>query len=113
MRRFIRTGSLLSLVLMFALTAGCASLSFSNRGVPLGTFYVDANVNEQVTENAMDSSKKGEGCATSILGWVVTGDASVASAMQDGGITRVATVDNKYTNILGLFATYCVQVRGS
>ena len=101
-----------AVVAMASLT-GCAGLAFQGRGVAggMGDLYSDTMANEKVTENAL-SNKTGEGCATSILGIVTTGDASVANAAAKAGITRVAVVDNKFNNILGLFAKYCVVVTG-
>jgi hypothetical protein len=57
-------------------------------------------------------SKEGRACATSILGWVGTGDASINAAAANGGISNVRSVDREATNILGLYATYCTVVHG-
>lgn len=94
--------------------SGCAGLAFVNRrvaGSP-GDLYSDTSANEMVTENPIVPGKKGEACATNILGIITTGDASVQTAAQQAGITKVGSVDNKYTNILGLYAKYCVIVTG-
>ena len=40
------------------------------------------------------------------------GDASIQAAAKSGGITRVATVDMKMTDILGLLQTYTTIVTG-
>ena len=40
------------------------------------------------------------------------GDASIQTAAKNGGITRVATVDMKMTDILGLLQTYTTIVTG-
>lgn len=90
---------------------GCAGFAFMSRQTATGAIYADTKANEKVTDNAI-GSKNGEACATSILGLVTTGDASVASAAKAGGITKVSTVDHKFTNIVGVIATYCVQVTG-
>lgn len=94
--------------LMLNLT-GCAAIAFN--GVNQGIIFTNSARNEMVTENTV-GSKKGEACATSILGWVTTGDASVAAAARAGGITRIASVDNNYTNVISLYAKYCVVVTG-
>lgn len=59
------------------------------------------------------ASKEGKACGTSILGWVATGDASVAAAKANGGITKVASVDHTAKNILGIFGEWCTVVKGS
>ena len=40
------------------------------------------------------------------------GDASIQTAAKSGGITRVATVDMKVTDLLGLIQTYTTIVTG-
>jgi hypothetical protein len=77
-----------------------------------GLLFASTNANEHVTQNDV-GAKKGEACSSSILGWVTTGDSSVATAAKTGGITKVASVDNTYSNILGIYASYCVQVTGN
>jgi len=49
--------------------------------------------------------------ATAIIG-IATGDASIAAAMSNGGITKVHHVDTEVTNILGIYATYTTVVYG-
>lgn len=57
-------------------------------------------------------SKDGMSKATSILGWVATGDASIAKACRDGGINKIHTVDHHLKNILGIFAEWTTKVTG-
>jgi hypothetical protein len=116
MRRFAVLAALPFLV------NGCAGLAFQNRGVPQGlpsamtvglpipsVIYVDAAQPLQATGNSL-GKKKGEACATSILGWVTTGDASIRAAADAAGITAIGAVDNNYTNILGVYAKFCTMV---
>ncbi len=58
------------------------------------------------------AAKKGEASYSSILGILVTGDASLKEAMERGGITKVHHIDHQVTNILGIIATYKVIVYG-
>ena len=60
---------------------------------------------------AAGSSKKGEAKLTSILG-VALGDASLETAMKNGGITKVHHVDTKTKNILGVYGEYTIIVYG-
>lgn len=57
-------------------------------------------------------SKTGEACASNILGMILTGDMSLEAAAQAGGISKVASVDYSYTNVLGFFAKACTIVNG-
>jgi hypothetical protein len=97
--------------MLWALT-GCAEFAFSGHGVNQGFIYAGTQANEHVTQNDL-GAKKGEACSSSILGWITTGDSSVATAAKAGGITKVSSVDNTYSNILGIYASYCVNVTGS
>ncbi len=89
--------------------SGCAGMAFS--GTNSGFIYTDSHRGEGAIPQAT-GTKKGEACATSILGWVTTGDSSIDTAAKAGGITTIATVDNHLYNILGLYAKYCVIVSG-
>jgi hypothetical protein len=93
--------------------SGCAAgFAFANRGV-IGapTIYASTSAGEYVSEQRL-GTKSGEGCATSILGLIATGDVSISEAARKGGITRVTHIDHKFENILGLYAKYCVYVYG-
>lgn len=92
--------------------SGCAGVAYAGHAPLMGFLYADSQANEHVSDNAV-GSKTGQACSTSILGWVTTGDASVPTAAKNGGITKVGSVDNKFSNILGLYATYCVIVTGT
>jgi len=56
--------------------------------------------------------KTGQACASSILGLIATGDASIAAAKRAGGITKVASTDYEGLSILGVYAQFCTIVRG-
>jgi len=56
--------------------------------------------------------KVGTATATSILGLIATGDASIEAATRNGGITKVKYVDYSVKNILGLFGEYTTTVYG-
>lgn len=94
-----------------AVQMGCAGWAFASQRIPQAFIYADASTNESVTQNKL-GIKHGEACAESILGWVTTGDASVATAAKEGGITTIASVDHHASNVLGIFAKYCVIVTG-
>jgi len=56
--------------------------------------------------------KTGRACATSILGLVAKGDASVEAAAKAGRITTVSSVDH-YTKWMVFSGEYCTIVHGS
>lgn len=59
------------------------------------------------------TTKEGKACGSSIMGWVATGDASIAAAKANGGITKVTSVDHSAKNILGIFGEWCTIVKGN
>ncbi len=97
------------LILLFAALlalSGCASTS------PVaGALYAD--VKGPVTATQIRQGKvEGRSCATSYLGLIALGDASVQTAAQAAGITRVTSVDSHTNNILGIITEYCTVVYG-
>jgi hypothetical protein len=104
--------SLLGLPLCCLLLAsGCAGFAFSSHRVNMASVYASTKANERVTDNTL-GTKTGEACSTSILGIYTAGDSSVTTAAQSGGIKKIASVDNRFTNVLGIWAEYCVVVTG-
>ncbi len=87
--------------------ANCASVQTPVMGV------IYTSVKGPIDSNNGKAEKKGEACATSILGLVAFGDASIHAAKVDGGITNVATVDFDSFSILGVYSKFCSVVRGN
>jgi hypothetical protein len=78
----------------------------------LGFIYTEDKYGDFATIHP-SATKEGKACGQSILGWVATGDASVAAAKAAGGITTVASVDHSAKNILGIIGEWCTIVKGS
>jgi hypothetical protein len=89
------------------LLTGCASV----KSPVSGFVYTDIQAGEGATSNA-GASKIGQSEATSILGWVATGDASIDKAAKSAGITKIHHVDYKAKSILGFYAKYTTVVYG-
>jgi len=78
-----------------------------------GFIYTDVKAGAGVgPASSAGNLKSGEACATSILGIVATGDASIGAAKKAGGINSIAYVDYTGYCILGVFAKYCTVVYG-
>jgi hypothetical protein len=58
------------------------------------------------------SMKKGEASTENILGWIMTGDASIQEAASNGGIKEIRYMDYKFKNILGIYAKFTTIVYG-
>ncbi len=92
----------------------CLGVSCATGRNPMGgLIYHDVKGPNDVVVGKAAGAKKGESCATNILGWIATGDASIAAAKKKGGITDVAVVDYSSLNILGVYGKTCAIVRGS
>lgn len=76
-----------------------------------GLWYTDVKAPLTATSNS-NSSKVGSAEATSILGIVATGDASIDEAAKSAGITKIHHVDEHSTSFLGFFAKYKIYVYG-
>jgi hypothetical protein len=87
------------------LLAGCAAVTPMN-----GSLYTNLKGPVAVGD-ASGASKMGMAKATAIIG-IATGDASIETAMANGGITKVHHVDTKVMNILGIYAEYTTVVYG-
>jgi len=78
----------------------------------LGWIVTDVKYGDLAT-TATAATKEGKACTQSILGWVSSGDGSVAAAKAAGGITTVASVDHTAHQILGIVGEWCTVVKGS
>ena len=86
---------------------GCAFAA-----APVTGFIYSGVQHGEIATSAPVGSKSGESCATSILGAVATGDASVETAARQGGISTISHVDHKVMSVLGVYAEYCTVVHG-
>lgn len=95
-----------SAVSWMVILTGCAMA----RSPVMGGLYT--GVTSGMAVSAQAGPKTGEACASSILGLIATGDASIDTARRNGGITSISIVDEKATSFLGIYASYCTIVHG-
>ncbi len=104
MRKIILITMLLLSAMIFY---GCASVA-----TPL-TGYLYSGVKWPMdAEGNSETLKEGKACATSILGLIATGDASIDAAKKNGDIKEVISVDVESTQILGIYAKFCTVAKG-
>ncbi|NQU09485.1 hypothetical protein HQ590_01730 [bacterium] len=87
---------------------GCAVVQSPLSGV----IYTNVDAPMDATSNDA-ATKMGTASATSILGIIATGDASIETAAKSAGITKIHHVDYQARSILGIFARYTVKVYGN
>lgn len=101
----------LGLCVGLLLIAGMAGCAMSLRSPVTGWAYTGTKGSENVTANPV-ASKMGKSCATSILGIAGYGDASVTTAANSAGITRISHVDTENFSVVGVYAQGCTIVYG-
>lgn len=97
-------------ILFFSLFLGaCAAVS-----TPVnGALWTNVKAPLSVTDNTTKPTLVGRAEATSILGLVATGDASIAAAARNGGITQIHHVDYESRNFFGVVSTFTTVVYGN
>lgn len=90
----------------------CSGCAMSANAPVSGSIYLGAQGATNATSNDV-GSKTGESCATSYLGIIGLGDASIAAAAKAGGVTKISSVDSDNMAILGLYAKNCTVVSGN
>jgi hypothetical protein len=92
-----------------ALMSGC--------GYPTGLVYTGvtqphAATRAEVAGQGKTGDKKGEACATGILGLAAWGDASTDAAKKAAGVSDVHSVEFRGFSILGIYTQGCTEVHG-
>ena len=82
------------------------------RSPVIGGLYTDVRAGHSISDNTA-GTRMGKACASSILGFVATGDASIEAARREGKISKITSVDEEMSTILGLYAKHCTIVRGN
>lgn len=97
---------ILSKLMLLSILAGCVS---ANNNAGYSGIY--GNVIDPVAIGSAAPKKTGKACSMSILHVIAYGDSSIETAMKDGGITKIATVDvDKKSHFV--FAESCTIVKG-
>jgi TRL (tRNA-associated locus)-like protein len=103
-----RARAICCILLVSIALGGCAIVAS-----PVGNGFAYTSVKGPVaTGTSTGGSREGRACASNYVGFVAVGDASIAAAKQQGGITSVAEVDHDSTSVLGVYSRFCTVVRG-
>jgi hypothetical protein len=94
-------------LLSAALLAGCTSMG----NAPVTSLITLNEMGPVAVGSAAGSAKVGRSEAWGIL-LFATGDASISTAMKNGGITRIHHVDHETSTFLGVYAKYTTIVYG-
>jgi hypothetical protein len=78
-----------------------------------GFIVTDVQGGSLIVDNRASMTKTGKSCSSEVLGLVATGDTRVETAMLQGGITKVAHVQQSLRSyVFGIYAEVCTIVRG-
>ena len=77
-----------------------------------GSLFSSVKYDGPIGDPSAATSKTGTACATSILGAIASGDASITAAKADGAIKKVGHVDHTGSNFSTTYARYCTVVKG-
>jgi len=102
---------LLVLGAMFACTTFITGCCIPMKGTSTAAITIDHIASDPVIDNNVRPVKRGEAKATAIL-MFNTGDASIGTAMRNGGVTKVHHVDYDVKNILFLYNEVLTIVYG-
>jgi hypothetical protein len=104
-------------VLAFAAMAtGCAGVGGYTQpaGItPTAWIFSETTSGGILHDNGVAPTKVGKACGTSIMGIVATGDTSVETAMNQGGIKKAVYTEQYIKNIMGFFVEVCTIVKGN
>lgn len=98
----------LMLVCVVALS-GCSSAPTPMAGL----IWTNVKAPLTATNSDIKPTLVGRSEATTILGLIATGDASIDTAAKNGGITRIHHVDYEKSSLFGIVTTYTTVVYGN
>lgn len=104
-----RLAALVTAMLLGLSLAGCASVSSP---VP-GLMYSNMKLPMAATGSAKEPTRVGRATVRSFFGVVATGDASIQTAAQNGGITEIHHVDYEAQSVFGVVSDFTVVVYGN
>ena len=89
--------------------AGCAATV----SPVTGFWYTNVDGPITATSAPEEASRVGRASATSVLGIIATGDASIQQAARNGGISEIHHVDFEARSYIGVLAEFTVVVYGN
>ena len=92
---------------LVTLLSGCAS------GLSPVSVGLITDVKGPITATTASGNKTGTACATTIIGLINKGDASIAAAQANGNIGTIATADYHTKGFYPFFGETCVNVTGN
>ncbi|XDD46452.1 TRL domain-containing protein [Leptospira sp. WS39.C2] len=95
------------------LTSSCVNLGQPQGLGPTGILYASYTLAVSERPLTKQALKRGKACLKRIGFFYVTGDGSILSATEEGGIQEVFRIEKEATNYLSLYSTLCTIVWGN
>ncbi|MBH0200759.1 MAG: hypothetical protein HP496_00265 [Nitrospira sp.] len=112
-----RALTLVGLMAFAAVAAGCSGVAgYTQPGglTPTAGIYMETTSGGILHDNGATPTKTGKSCGTGILGIVATGDTTVETAMNNGGIKKAVYTEQSIKSILGgFYVELCTIVKGN
>ena len=97
--------AVISMISLFMV--GCAT------SYPVGGIFTELKLPVQgVTDGDVSYTKVGVATSESYVAMIATGDSSIKTAVENGGITKIKYIDWDVKNILGVYGKYTTTVYG-
>lgn len=109
MKPSLKIGSVLAASL---LVTGCSAWPQAGNN---GAFYtkVSSPIAAFQNDSSAEPLRYGQACVSGILGLYTTGDSTIATALADGSITTVVTIEEHFKHVLlGAYSQYCTVIGG-
>ena len=111
-----RALTLAGLMAFAAVASGCSGVGgYTQPGglTPVAGVYMETTSGGIIHDNGTAPTKTGKACGTSILGIVATGDTTVETAMNNGGIHKAVFTEQYIKSILSVYTEVCTIVKGN
>lgn len=111
--------TILSLALaVIVFTAGnCLFIGYPAGQGPQGSLFQKTSLGASANDLSNEPEREGRACTNRLFLFVFNlgftwGEGTVAEAAQDGGISRIQSVDTEQLNVLSIYSQQCTVVRG-
>ena len=113
---YVKTIFRISTILMAsAVFTQCMFMGHPAGQGPVGALYQQTTTPGSGNDLSIPQTRTGEACTNRILLWIIGwtwGEGTISDAANDGGITRISTVDTEQLNVLSIYSRQCTVVKG-
>ncbi len=104
-----------SIVVLFStLMAQCLFMGHPAGQGPMGALYQETTMAGSGNDLTIPQTHEGRACTNRFWLYIGSswGEGTIENAAENGGVTRISTVDTEQLNILSIYSRQCTVVRG-